>query len=296
VRAWGPAAAPATPELLALIRTKQAVLDATKALAAMGPAAADALPELPTFTPRFLESGNNEFRLAVARARWRLGGAAGPAADEAWLHVARGGYASGGIALLAEIGEPAHVLLPRMRRARDHWLTDAEHRGECVSVARLLWEWTGDPEQARPTTRVMLADIDMDLILYDQFEAAILAVDLGEPDAVPTLLGMLDSDHRPFLQEMEAYRALWRRTGDPDPFLSYVRTRLADDQPPSTTNWPPILDLLTELGPAAAPLHPTLRSYAIRDEQVTTYSHGDTPGIADEHVRTAIQTIAGDGS
>ncbi|HYQ66084.1 HEAT repeat domain-containing protein [Actinophytocola sp.] len=294
VRAWGPAAAPAIPELLALIRTKQAVLDATEALAAMGPAAADALPELPTFTPRFLDSGNNEFRLAVARVRWRLGGAAGPAVDEAWLHIARGGYAPGGIALLAEIGEPAHVLLPRMRRARDHWLTDAEHRGECVSVARLLWEWTGDPEQARPTTRVMLADIDMDLVPYDQFEAAILAVDLGEPDAVRTLVGMLGD--RPFDQEMRAYRALWRRTGDPDPFLSYVRTRLADHQPPSTTNWPLILDLLTELGPAAAPLHPTLRSYAIRDEQVTTYSHGDTPGIADEHVRTAIQTIAGDGS
>jgi hypothetical protein len=292
VRAWGPTAAAATPELLDLIRTRQAVLDATDALAAMGPAAADALPELPTFTPGFLERGNNEFRLAVARARWRLGGAAGPAAEEAWLHVARGGYAPGGIALLTEIGEPAHVLVPRMRRARDHWLTDAEHRGECVSVARLLWEWTGDPEQARPTTRVMLADIDMDLIPYDQVEAAILAVDLGEPDAVPTLTGMLGDD-RPFVQEMTAYRALWRRTGDPAPFLSYVRTRLAADRPPSTTNWPLILDLLSELGPAAAPLHPALRSYAVRDEQVTSYRPGDTPGIADEHVRTAIHTTAG---
>jgi hypothetical protein len=292
VRAWGPTAAAATPELVDLIRANQAVLDATGALAAMGPAAAGALPELPTFTPGFLERWDNEFRLAVARARWRLGGAAGPAIDEAWLHVARGGYSSGGIALLKEIGEPAHVLLPRMRRARDHWLTDAEHHGECVSVARLLWEWTGDPEQARPTTRVMLADIDMDLIPYNQFEAAILAVDLGEPDAVPTLTEMLDTDHRPFLQVMAAHRALWRRTGDPDPFLTYVRTRLADDQPPSTTNWPLILDLLTELGPAAAPLHPTLRAYATRDEQATTYSHGDTPGIADEQIRTAIQTTA----
>jgi hypothetical protein len=296
VRAWGPTAAAAAPELVGLIRTKQAVLDATEALAAMGPAAADAVPELPTFTPRFLESGNNGFRLAVARARWRLGGEAGPAADEAWLHVARGGYAPGGIALLAEIGEPAHVLLPRMRRARDYWLTEAEHRGECVSVARLLWEWTGDPEEARPTTRVMLADIDMDLIPYDQFEAAILAVDLGEPGAVPTLIGMLGTDHRPFLQVMDAHRVLWHRTGDPDPFLSYVRTRLAADEPPSTMNWPLILDLLTELGPAAAPLHPTLRSFALRDEQVTTYGPGDTPGIADEQVRTAIQTAADDGS
>jgi hypothetical protein len=56
-----------------------------------------------------------------------------------------------------------------------------------------------------------------------------------------------------------------------------------------------VADLLTELGPAAAPLHPTLRSFAIRDEQVTTYEPGDIPGIADEQVRTAIQT-ATDGS
>jgi hypothetical protein len=293
VRTWGPTAAAATPALLALIRTEQAVLDATEALAAMGPAAADAAPELPTFTPRFLESGNNELRLAVARARWRLGGEPGPAVDEAWLHVARGGYAPGGIALLAEIGEPAHVLAPRMRRARDHWLTDAEHRGECVSVARLLWEWTGDPEEARPTTRVMLTDTNSP---YDHVEAAILAVDLGEPDAAPTLTGLLGTGHRPFLQVMKAHRALWRRTGDPDPFLSYVRTRLAADEPPSTMNWPLILDLLTELGPAAAPLHPTLRSFATREEQVTTYHPGDTPGIADEQVRTAIQIAANDGS
>ncbi|OLF14755.1 HEAT repeat domain-containing protein [Actinophytocola xanthii] len=296
VRAWGPAAAAAAPELIGLIRAEQAVRDATAALAAMGPAAADVVPELPTFTPGFLERrGNNEVRLAVARARWCLGGEAGPAVDEAWLHVARGGYAPGGIALLKEIGEPAHVLAPRMRRARDHWLAqeEMEDRGECVSVARLLWEWTGDPEEARPTTRVMLADIDPDLIPYDQFEAAILAVELGEPDAVPTLLGMLEPDDRSFLQVMSAHRVLWRRTGNPEPFLSYVRTRLGADQPPNTTSWPLILDLLAELGPAAAPLHPTLRSFAIRDEQVTAYTHGDTPGIADEQVRTAIQAAAG---
>lgn len=296
VRAWGPAAAAAAPELVGLMRAKQAHLDAAAALAAMGPAAAGVAPELPTFTPRFLETGSNEFRLAVARARWRLGGAVGPAVDEAWLHVARGGYAPGGIALLKEIGEPAHALLPRMRRARDHWLTNTEDRGECVRVARLLWEWTGDAEEARPTTRAMLADIDMDLIPYDQFEAAILAVELGEPDAVPTLTDMLDTDHRPFVQVIEAHRVLWRRTGDPDPFLSHVRAELAADQPPRTTTWPLILDLLTELGPAAAPLHPALRSFATRDEQATSYSHGDTPGIADERVRTAIRTAIGDSS
>ena len=142
----------------------------------------------------------------------------------------------------------------------------------------------------------MLTDVNGDLFPYDHFEAAILAVDLGEPDAVPTLTGVLDPDRRPFLQLMKAHRALWRRTGDPDPFLSYMRTRLADDEPPSTMNWPPILDLLTELGPAAAPLHPTLRTFATRDEQVTTYHPGDTPGIADEQVRTAIQTAVNDGS
>ena len=60
-------------------------------------------------------------------------------------------------------------------------------------------------------------------------------------------------------------------------------------------NWASILDLLTELGPAAAPLHPALRSFAFRDEQVTAYRHGDTPGIADEQIRTAILAVV-DGS
>jgi hypothetical protein len=89
---------------------------------------------------------------------------------------------------------------------------------------------------------------DMDLIPYDQFEAATLAVDLEEPDAVSTLTSMLDTS-RPFLQEMRAHHALWRRTADPDPFLSYARTRLADDEPPSTMNWAHILNLLTDLDP-----------------------------------------------
>jgi hypothetical protein len=285
VTAWGPDAVDAAQELVSVVRSRRAVVDAAAALAAIGPGAAHVLPDLPTFTPGFLEDGNNEHRVALARARWRLSGDPGPAADEAWLHVARGGAAVRGMALLKEIGEPAHVLIPRIRRSRDYWLANEGQRGDSVAVARLLWEWTGDPGEALPAARGVLADLGDDMVGYDHVEAAILAVDLGEPDAVATLLDMLGTGGRPFDQVMTAYRAIWLRTGDAGPFLAYLSGRLADDEPPSSYNWPPILALLTELGPAAAPLHPALHAFAEQDEQVVTYLAGDTPGIVDERVR-----------
>ncbi|MET0136279.1 MAG: hypothetical protein ABW215_22065 [Kibdelosporangium sp.] len=295
VRAWGPAAAPAVPELVDLLRSSRAGTEAANALAAIGPAAAHALPLLPAHAQAIGGTAeHNETLLALARARWRLTGDPRPAIEEAWRHITQDGADIAAIALLIEIGEPARGLLPRMRRARADWLTEVPewHQTERVAVARLSWEWTGDAEEALPIARRFLDNLDPDLIGYGEVEAAILAVDLGQTAAVPILTGMLSTDGMPLAQRLRAYRALWRLTGDPDLVLPPLTRLVTAENPPAAEPWAELLDILTELGPAAAPILPTLRDVADRDERTATCWPGQTPGIVDEQVRTAIREAA----
>lgn len=293
VQAWGRAAAAAVPELVGLLLSGRAGAEAANALAAIGPAAADALPQLPAESIGD-SATHNEKLLALARARWRLTGDPRPAVEEAWLHLTHDGTDTAAIALLVEIGEPARDLLPRMRRARADWLTEVPewYQSERVAVARLLWEWTGDAEEALPVARQFLDHLDPDLIGYGEVEAAILAVDLGQTDAVATLTDMLADDDRPFEQRLRAYRALWRATGDPDLVLPPLTRMATAEKPPGADPWTDLLRLLTELGPVAAPILPTLREVADRDEHIVTFWPGQTPGIIDEQLRTAIHETA----
>jgi HEAT repeat protein len=290
VRAWGPAAAPAVGEVVGLLSSGRAGTEAANALAAIGPAAADVLP--PNDESIGDSAVHNENQLALARARWRLTGDPRPAIEMAWRHITHNGADIPAIALLIEIGEPARALLPRMRQARADWLTEAPewYQSERVAVARLIWEWTGDPEEALPVARRFLDNLDDNVIGYGPVEAAILAVDLGQTDAVPTLTGML-ADGRPFTQRLRAYRALWRLTGDPDLVLPPLTELVTAESPPGAEPWTELLHLLTELGPAAAPILPTLREIADRDEHVVTFWPGQTPGVVDEQVRTAIRAL-----
>lgn len=288
VQAWGPAAASAVPEVAGL--SGRAGTEAANALAAIGPAAAHALP--PHAESIGDSAAHNEKLLALARARWLLTGDPQPAIEEAWQHITHNGADIPAIALLIEIGEPARGLLPRMRQARTGWLTEVPewYQSERLAVARLIWEWTGDPEEALPVARQFLADLDADLVGYGPVEAAILAVDLGQTDVVPILTGML-STSRPFDQRLRAYRALWRLTGDPGLVLPPLTELVTAASPPGAEPWTELLHLLTELGPAAAPILPTLREIADRDEHVVTFWPGQTPGVVDEQVRTAIRAL-----
>jgi hypothetical protein len=296
VTAWGPAAAPAAEELVALLRAERAVKQTADALAAIGPAAGDAaVPLLTTQRPSvesFRASAHrNETRLALARARWRLTGDPEPAIDEAWLHINHGGADGLAVELLTEIGEPAHGLLPRMRQAMTYWLTqDPEwYQSEQIAIARLVWQWTGDATAALAIAHHHLAELDPDLIGYGHVEAAILAVDLGDTGAVRTLTGVL-ADGRPYPQRLRAYRAMWRLTRDPDHVLTPIADAITADNPPAAPYWTDYLQLLTELGPAAAPILPALREFADRDERVVYFWPGQTPGIVDERTRAAIRT------
>ncbi|MBP2328156.1 hypothetical protein JOF56_008541 [Kibdelosporangium banguiense] len=292
VQAWGPSAATVVPELVSLLQSGRAGTEAANALATIGPAAAHALPQLPSRAESFGDSAvANETLVTLARARWLLTGDPQPAIEEAWRHITHNGADIPAIALLIEIGEPARGLLPRMRQARADWLTEIPewYQSERVAVARLIWEWTGDTGEALPIARQFLDNLDTDLIGYGEVEAAILAVDLGQTDAVPTLTGMLSTDSRPFTQRLRAYRALWRLTSDPDLVLPALTRVVTAENPPGADPWTDLLGLLTELGPAAAPILPALREIADRDKHVVTFWPGQTPGIIDEQVRTAIR-------
>jgi hypothetical protein len=70
LKAWGPAAAPALPEVVALLDDARYSLYAVDSLVAMGPAAASAEPAVRRCT--VLDSPRNHHN--VAWAAWRLGG------------------------------------------------------------------------------------------------------------------------------------------------------------------------------------------------------------------------------
>jgi hypothetical protein len=91
---------------------------------------------------------------------------------------------------------------------------------------------------------------------------------------VVTLSDMLVDGHRPFDQLLRAYRALWRLTGNPDRVLA------------------PHYRAGHRGGPAAAPILPTLRDVADRDEHIVTFWPGQTPGTIDEQIRAAIRETA----
>ncbi|MEU8888383.1 hypothetical protein [Streptomyces sp. NPDC048442] len=142
---WGPSAAPAIPELAALLGTRAAVW-ALQALAAIGPEAAAALdparlralaqaPATDHFVPREL-----------GLAYWRLTGDPGPALDvllpdleERYVHHAPAEF-------LAELGPGAAPYLDRLRAAlpaySESWLP--------MTIGYALWRITGESEEAVP--------------------------------------------------------------------------------------------------------------------------------------------------
>ncbi|MEU6555303.1 HEAT repeat domain-containing protein [Streptomyces sp. NPDC046915] len=138
LKAWGPAAAPALPEVVALLDDTGYSLHAVDALVAMGPAAESAEPAVRRCT--VLDFPGNHHK--VAWAAWRLGGdhdAAMRLIGEAVLTEDEPLY--GPVGLLGDFGPAAARYADRVRRVMEHgdsWLR--------LRAAVALWSITGEPE------------------------------------------------------------------------------------------------------------------------------------------------------
>ncbi|MEU3397106.1 hypothetical protein [Streptomyces filamentosus] len=148
LQAWGPAAAPALPEVVPLLEDSSLSLSAIDALVAMGPAAAPAAPAVRGAV--VLDHPANH--LKVAWALWRLGGDHDEAlrlAGETVLGEDGPGY--GPVHLLGTFGPAAAPYADRVRHVMEHggpWLRPR--------AAVALWRITGDPE---PSASVLEADL-----------------------------------------------------------------------------------------------------------------------------------------
>ncbi len=226
--------------------------------------------------------------MAVAHARWRITGDPEPAIDEAWRHLG----ARGAVDLLEQIGAPARRLVPQIRQAHPGWLETSEwYNSERIDASRMVWQWTGDPALASAIVRVFF-DIRVGSgWSFGRIEAAILAVELGEHAAIPDVTELATGGHGSYAQQVRACRALWRLTGDPGPGLpAMLKHMMTADYAPTADSWTLVLDLLAELGPAAAPVLGSLKKHAERDETIARPGAVGNPGHADDQIRAAIRT------
>lgn len=144
LKAWGPAAAPALPEVVALLDDTRYSLHAVDALVAMGPAAKSAEPAVRRCT--VLDFPGNHHK--VAWAAWRLGGDRDVALQligEAVLTEEEPLY--GPVGLLGDFGPAAAGYADRVRHSMEQG--DGWQR---LRAAVALWSITGEPE---PTGSVL---------------------------------------------------------------------------------------------------------------------------------------------
>jgi hypothetical protein len=249
---WGPAAAPAVPELIAVLPEDEATV--AQALVAIG--ATSAVPAL-----------RAHGGLAAATAVWRLTGDAEPAVDLLDdLDM---------VELIADLG--ARRLLPRMlARLADGPGVGQYDQSRHIALARLVWQWTGDASAALAAAQAVMADGWP----APRAEAADLAAELGDPAAVDMLRAVL-TEHDKWARLLAA-RALWRHTGEAEiATLTDIVTSRPNDQVLRAA-----LAALTEVGAAAAA--PTLRALADQDAPVVYYGAQDNVAALDEAVRAAI--------
>ncbi|TVZ90502.1 hypothetical protein [Streptomyces sp. BK340] len=200
LKAWGPAAAAALPEVVALLDDARYSLDAVDALVAMGPAAASAEPAVRRCT--VLDFPGNHHK--VAWAAWRLGGdrdAALQLIGEAVL--TEEGPLYGPVGLLGDFGPAAARYADRVRRVMEHgdnWLR--------LRAAVALWSITGEPEPSGSVLEEYLLPIADGGDAYGSFLDALRAlVRIGpvSPAAWATLRTVRGSDRR--LSTYRDYRA-----------------------------------------------------------------------------------------
>ncbi|MET9570030.1 hypothetical protein ABZY34_12955 [Streptomyces virginiae] len=147
---WGPAAAPAVPEVMRILDTPYAY-DALRALGRIGPPAAVAADRLAAYaTGRDPGAGRPHTRLA-AWAHWKVTGDPTLALDVCAAAV-RSGTASHGLPFLADLGPLAAAHADPVLR-----MTESAGAWTRVAAAHAYWRITGDPAPAIP---VLLAEVD----------------------------------------------------------------------------------------------------------------------------------------
>ncbi|WP_328476569.1 hypothetical protein OHA21_22225 [Actinoplanes sp. NBC_00393] len=274
--AWGPAAAGAIPELIAVL--PQFPVAAAGALAAFGPAA---LPAVPALTER-AEHGD----VRAGHAVLKLTGNAVPLVTAATiLLTGNSRHVAYELDLIADAGPAAAVLLPALAG----WLTGtaaAEHhelRREQVAAARLAWRAGADPDLVLPTLRAVVR-----AGFAPAGDAATLLAELGTGhDLQPELHKLLKSEPS---ARSGAARALHRLGVSP----ADLADPLVDTIAAGRTSAHQALDTLVAI--AARTAIPALTELADRDERIPTAGLDD-PSWADDRLRhridAAITALAG---
>ncbi|MFF1692186.1 hypothetical protein ACFVXC_00970 [Streptomyces sp. NPDC058257] len=209
--AWGPAAAPALPEVVALLDDTRYSLHAVDALVAMGPAAESAEPAVRHCT--VLDHPGNHHK--VAWAAWRLGGDR----DEALQLIGEAvltaqGPLYGPVGFLGDFGPAAARYADRVRHVMEHgdtWLR--------LRAAVALWSITGEPKPARSVIEEYLLPLADGGDAYGSFLDALRAlarIGSVSPVARAALRTVRGSerrlsthrDHRAFTQDEEIRSAI----------------------------------------------------------------------------------------
>lgn len=168
LQAWGPAAAPAVPEVAALLDDARYSSSAIATLVAMGPAAASAVPAVRRCA--LLDFPVDRSR--VAWAAWRLGGDRDTALrliGEAALIEDEAHYRP--VDLLGDFGPAAAPYADRVRQLMeqgDTWLRP--------QAAVALWSITGEPDPSVPVLEECLPPIARGGDTYGSFLFAVRAL------------------------------------------------------------------------------------------------------------------------
>lgn len=189
-------------------------------------------------------------------------------------------YDPGVVELLAELGDRRQLPRLRARLASEPGVSRYD-QGRHVAIARLVWQWTGETETPLRAARSVMADGSP----APRAEAADLAAELGDPDAVDTLRAVLTEHDR--WARLLAAQALWRHTG-----VAEVST-LTDilTSRPNEHVLRKALDVLASFGVEARPAIPTLRALATQDATVYYYGADDNVAARDEALRAAILAV-----
>ncbi|MET7981859.1 HEAT repeat domain-containing protein [Streptomyces sp. NPDC005281] len=216
---WGEAAAPAIPELLALLET-EAVVWALDALAAIGPAAAKAVPHRRLRALLRTPPASRPFAThSLALAYGRLTGDREPALK---LLLPRLGEPYGhenAATLLAEMGPAAAPYAARLRellpRHTQGWLP--------LRVGEALWRITGRTDEVVPAlVRAITPFAERGGAGPAVIETVRLLAEIG-PDAAPArpvLKAFLDADERPVTH------GTWRSVPEDDALSAAARAAL----------------------------------------------------------------------
>ena len=198
---WGPAAAPAVPDLVPQLESDAAV-HVCAALGAVGPAAGSAGHRLFRLVER---GGTSRLRLAAGWAHWRVTG--DPETALRVLGAALDGeLAVTVLAMLGDLGPLAAVHTPRIRALGTTARSDAVR----VLAARCVWRLTGDPADAVEPVLPVLAPLRDGRVGPATRAAAAAAVEAAPADErlVALLAPVATGDRR------YAYYGDWRAVAD----------------------------------------------------------------------------------